>query len=369
MQTIRVDLPDRGYDVRIEAGALETLGAFVSSLAPHARACLVVDARIADAHGARAEASLRDAGYDPIVHPIEADEREKRLATVERLYAVMLAARLERRSPVVAVGGGIVGDVAGFAAATYLRGVPLVQVPTTLLAMVDASVGGKTGVNFPLPGGDLGKNLVGAFWQPVGVLADPRVLATLDRRDLRCGLAECIKHAVIADATLLDRIEAAADAIEALDEAVLEEIIARCVQIKATIVAADEREAGIRALLNLGHTFGHAVEPIKEQDLRHGEAVAVGMCAAARCAAATGRLAEADAERIERVIARVGLPTALRQAAPVERLVTAMGFDKKVSGDRLRLVLPTSIGAAETVDDVDRSVIERAWQAVGAAAE
>jgi 3-dehydroquinate synthase len=293
---------------------------------------------------------------------------------VHAMYAAMLAHHLERRSPVIALGGGIVGDVAGFAAATYLRGVPLVHVPTTLLAMVDASIGGKTGVNYPIPPDPhgrrtMGKNLIGAFWQPRGVIVDPLVLRTLEGRDFRCGLAECIKHGVIADAELLSFIEANLEAIAGLDVDVLVELIARSAQVKAGIVEEDECEAGRRALLNLGHTFGHVIEPIEALDLRHGEAVAIGICAAARCAVETGRLGSGDEERIVGLLGSAGLPTRLAQPVDANRLIDAMGYDKKVAGGRLRLVLPTALGRAEIFDDVPREAIISAWAAAGADAD
>ncbi|MHC5004129.1 MAG: 3-dehydroquinate synthase, partial [Planctomycetota bacterium] len=279
----------------------------------------------------------------------------------------LLAGRMQRSSPVVALGGGIVGDVAGFAAATYLRGVPVVQVPTTLLAMVDAAIGGKTGVNHPLPAGSgLGKNLIGAFWQPSAVLADPEVLRTLDERHLRCGLAECIKHGVIAEPGLFELIEQRVDELRVDAVALLEELVLRAAAVKATIVARDVRESGVRALLNLGHTFAHVIEPIADLDLHHGEAVSIGMCAAARCAERTGRLGAADRERIEGLLAQAALPVRLSRPVPAGRLIAAMMFDKKVAKDRLRLVLPTAIGAATVVDDVPRAVIDAAWSDVGA---
>jgi 3-dehydroquinate synthase len=290
------------------------------------------------------------------------------------MYTAMLAFRLERQGPVVALGGGIVGDVAGFAAATWLRGVPLVQVPTTLLAMVDAAIGGKTGVNHPLPPDpagrrELGKNLIGAFWQPRAVVVDPLVLRTLPERDFRCGLAECIKHGLLADAGLLSFIEARLQGIIELDTETLTELIARGAQIKVAIVQEDEREAGRRALLNLGHTFAHVIEPIEALDLRHGEAVAIGICVAARCARETGRLARDDEKRISDLLGRAGLPTRLPRPIDAQRLIDGMGYDKKVARGRLRLVLPIAPGRAEIVDDVPEEAIICAWHAVGATAD
>ncbi|MDY7108020.1 MAG: 3-dehydroquinate synthase [Planctomycetota bacterium] len=371
MPTIEVALPRQRYRILIEPGLLECLGALVADAAPADRALLAVDHNVIDPHGGVARRSLRAGGCDLLVHELRAEERAKTLETVRSMYAAMLDYRLERSSPVIAVGGGIVGDVAGFAAATYLRGVPLIHVPTTLLAMVDASIGGKTGVNFPLPADSegrrtMGKNLIGAFWQPNAVLVDPLVLRTLEARDFRCGLAECIKHGMLADAGLFSFIDSNLNRITALDAEVVTELIARSAQVKSGIVEEDEREAGRRALLNLGHTFAHVIEPIEALDLRHGEAVAIGLRAAARCACETGRLEAGDEKVIVALLEKAGLPTRLTQPVDANRLIDAMGYDKKVAGGRLRLVLPTAPGRAEIADDVPRETILSAWSAVGA---
>ena len=372
MQTIDVVLPTQSHQIRIEPGLLAHLGEAAREVAPHERALLAVDGNVIEPHGRVARESLEAAGYEVLVHELVADEKRKTLQTVQGLYAAMLAFRLERRSPVIALGGGVVGDVAGFAAATYLRGVPLLQAPTTLLAMVDASIGGKTGVNHPLPSDsahapELGKNLVGAFWQPRAVVIDPLVLATLAPRDFRCGLAECIKHGVLADAGLFTFIESNIKRIGEMDVDVLAELIARSAHVKVAIVQEDEREAGRRALLNLGHTFAHAIEPIEALDLKHGEAVAIGLCAAARCAGETGRLDRDVEERIARLLAAAGLPTRLPRPVEIERLINTMGYDKKVAGGTMRLILPTALGRARIVSHVPEQVIVSGWRAVGAA--
>jgi 3-dehydroquinate synthase len=349
---------------------LAQVGPLVARVARGPAALLAVDEKIADDHGAAALASLRSAGLAVTTATLTARETLKTLDTVRGLYDAMLAGDggppLDRGSPVVALGGGIVGDTAGFAAATYMRGVPLVQVPTTLLAMVDAAIGGKTGVNVPLPGGGLGKNLVGAFWQPKAVLADPLVLRTLDPRDLRCGVAECVKHALVADASLLAYIEKHAAAIEQVEPETMSEFIERSARIKVGIVERDEREHDVRALLNLGHTFAHALESRTELDLRHGEAVAVGLIAAARCATRTGRLEPGDEARIAGVLDAVGLPQRIPASVPTDDLMRAMRYDKKVAAGRLRLVLPVGIGSAVATDDVPPDVVREAWSHVGA---
>ncbi len=369
MSTVHVELAAAAYDVTIEPGVLARLGAIVAGVAPDATAVLAVDEAIDATHGESARVSLREAGYATMTVRLIADESHKTLAAVRTLYESMLAGEdgIDRGSPVVALGGGIVGDTAGFAAATFMRGLPLVQVPTTLLAMVDAAIGGKTGVNFELPGGGLGKNMIGAFWQPRAVVADPQVLSTLEPRDFRCGLAECVKYGMIADAGLLDFLEEHAPAIIALDPETLGTLIDRCVRIKAAIVREDERETGRRALLNLGHTFAHAIETQTQLGLRHGEAVSIGLVAAAACAVATGRLDEPAVRRMAGLLERFGLPLRLPAGVEVGSLNRAMRYDKKAIHGRLRLVVPNGPGSAEITDDVPPQVIGDAWSAVGAA--
>jgi len=369
MPAVRVHIPGQEYAVEVAPGLLRRLGELVARVAPHEKALLAVDAKIADTHGAIAGRSLEEIGYQVTLIELTAAEREKTLPTVRRLYDAMLAAKLERRSPVIALGGGVVGDTAGFAAATYLRGAPLIHAPTTLLAMVDASIGGKTGVNIDLPDGSLGKNLIGAFWQPKIVVADPDALATLTLRDYRCGLAECVKHGLIASAEHVSFIEANAEALASSprgESEMVSKLAADSASIKARIVESDVRESGRRALLNLGHTFAHAIEPIETLDLRHGEAVSIGLVAAMSCSVATGRLSPDERDSIRSLLRHLGLPVEVREAIDHERLVEAMTYDKKVQDGRLRLVLPVGIGAAEVADDVPLDVIRDAWREVGA---
>ena len=363
---IPVNVPGSVYDVIIDRGLLGQLGPLVHEVAPSRSALLVVDKTIASTHGRAALTSLQGAGVEPIVVELNAEESQKTIETAQQVYGAMLGAGLDRSSPVIALGGGIIGDTAGFVAATYMRGVPLIQVPTTLLAMVDAAIGGKTGVNFPLPGGGLGKNMVGAFWQPKAVVVDPQVLSTLNARDFRCGLAECVKGALIADASLLQFLSTEASRILALDQDVLRTLIERCVRIKAEIVAADERESGRRALLNLGHTFAHAIESISELKVRHGEAVSIGLMAAAHCAVKTGRLTADQHNHIEQVLTTFGLPIRLPSPVDEQRLLAAMRHDKKATQGRTQLILPTGVGGAELVGDVPVEVVAAGWAGVGA---
>ncbi len=274
-----------------------------------------------------------------------AGEGAKSLATAAHLYDAAVSAELERGDTILALGGGVVGDTAGFVAATYLRGVRLVPVPTTLLAMVDASVGGKTGVNLPA-----GKNLVGAFHQPALVAADPAVLATLPAEVLRDGLAEIVKAAVIGDPPLLDQLEHAG-APPAGEAAAWAQIVGRAVRVKAAIVSDDPHEAGRRALLNLGHTFGHAFETASGYRLSHGQAVSLGLVAAAQLGARLGRADPELAGRLARILGRLGLPTRGHGLAP-EAVLRAMAVDKKRRAGRLRFVIPAAPGAAAVADDV-----------------
>jgi len=366
MPTVRVNIPNSPHDFIIEPGGLESLGQRVRSIAPYGQAMLAVDERIAGSHGRTAARSLSEAGYEVAESRLRAEESRKSLASVRAMYDEMLSARLDRQSPLIAMGGGIVGDCAGFAAATFMRGVPLIQVPTTLLAMVDASIGGKTGVNLELPGGHLGKNLIGAFHQPRLILADPRTLLTLNPRDFACGLAESIKHGLIADRGLIDFIVGQRDAIEKRDMDVVSQLIERSARIKIAIVERDERESGERGLLNLGHTFAHAIESFPELQLQHGEAVAIGLRAASLCTRAMGLLEEAEIDALSHVIRICNLPDRLPISIETAMLMKAMRFDKKSLHGRLRLVLPVARGRCEVVEGVPDDLIAAAWHEVGA---
>lgn len=368
MTTRTVHSASGAYDVVVEWGGLASLGPRVRQVASNPRALIVADANVAATHGVKAMQSLRKAGCHVAMIDVAATERSKSLRTVRAIYDALLTHRMERGSPVIALGGGIVGDAAGFAAATYLRGVPLIHAPTSLLAMVDASIGGKTGVNINLPPpGGLGKNLVGAFWPPRLVLCDPAVLRTLPPRELRCGLAECIKHALIADAHHLDQIERDLAPLLRLKREPLERLITASVDIKAAIVERDERESGERAFLNLGHTFAHAIESLPRCPFKHGEAVAIGLMGACAVSAATDRLAPDVHARVGTLLDRAGLPRTLHRGAKVEPLLHAMRFDKKVSGGRVRLVLLQAIGRPAIADDVPVKVVADAWRGLGAA--
>jgi 3-dehydroquinate synthetase len=383
---VRVDLPNRGYVVSIGSGILDQVGplaAEAASVRKGARAFLAHDRLLPESTIRRAEASLQAGGFVAVRWPITATEPEKSLRQLETILGAMAAARMERSEPVVALGGGIVGDLAGFAAAVYRRGVPLIHCPTTLLAMVDASVGGKTGVNLAVgqPGSiELQKNMAGAFHQPRAVLIDVSVLASLSPRHVRSGLAECVKHGMLGadwgDAGLLDWTAANIQAIVALAPEPLTELVTRNVAIKAAVVGRDEREEapdGGRALLNLGHTFGHAIETLPglspdgdpaHAPLQHGEAVSLGLVAATATAVSLGMVDEEYLTQIRNSLGNCGLPTVVQGLPDDESLLRFMGQDKKVTGGRLRLVLPCGRGRAATVSDPTRTSIFSGWAAI-----
>lgn len=364
MPAVELTLPHHRYEVTIEPGSLSRLSELVREAIPTAdRAILVTDEGV-EPHYARPVAKQLEAGgIETVVAVIPVSEKKKTLGTVRTLYDIMLENKLERGHALITLGGGICGDVAGFAAATYLRGIPFVQCPTSLLAMVDASVGGKTGVNVPQ-----GKNLIGAFHQPSRVVIDTEVLTTLPERELRCGLAECLKHGIIRDPSLFDWIIEHAPAILSLHPETLVELVQRNVQIKANVVMADEREAGERAHLNLGHTFAHAIEATAQfgTKYKHGEAVSLGLVAAASFAVNRGLC---DASVLERTIAgcdAVGLPTRAEHLAPDPILLKTMAMDKKVKGGKIRLVLPTAMGKVTIVNDATADEVAAAWAAIRA---
>ena len=313
-------------------------------------------------HQAPVLASLAEAGLQAGTAVLAPGEAAKTLAQAERLWNAMLRFGLDRGSVVVALGGGVVTDLAGFVAATYMRGIAWVAVPTSLLGQVDASVGGKTAVDHPAC-----KNLIGAFHQPAAVLADVGALATLPEEELRTGLAEVVKHAMIRDAGLFDILESHTDALLMCDPVRLEEVIARSVRIKAEVVMADERESGLRRILNYGHTIGHAIESASlaaGAAMTHGRAVALGMVAEARLAERRGLVDAKVVERQRRLLARFGLPVALADLPDPDRLLDLLRHDKKAAAGRLRFVLPTAVGAVTEADDVTDDEVREAIAAL-----
>ena len=356
---IPVELPQQSYDLAIAPGGLSQLGHWLQPLQLGQKLLLVSNPMIFRRYGEQAVTALTEAGFDVATCLLPAGERYKTPATLQKIYDAALTHRLERSSTILALGGGIVGDMSGFAAATWLRGIAFVQVPTSLLAMVDAAIGGKTGINHPR-----GKNLIGAFHQPRLVLIDPEVLKTLPPREFRAGMAEVIKYGVIWDAELFEQLEESPrlDQQRYLSAELLQVILTRSCQTKAHVVSQDEKEAGLRAILNYGHTIGHAVESLTGYRLvNHGEAVAIGLVAAGQLAIALGLWPQEAADRQQRVIQAAGLPTQLpaQLANPdaVEQILAALQSDKKVLSGKVRFVLPTQIGSVIVTDQVDAETI------------
>jgi len=356
---IPVELPQQSYDLAIAPGGLSQLGHWLQPLQLGQKLLLVSNPMIFRRYGEQAVAALTQAGFDLATCLLPAGERYKTPATLQKIYDAALAHRLERSSTILALGGGIVGDISGFAAATWLRGIAFVQLPTSLLAMVDASIGGKTGINHPN-----GKNLIGAFHQPRLVWIDPEVLKTLPPREFRAGMAEVIKYGVIWDVELFEQLESVPrlDQQRYLSAELLQMILTRSCQAKAHVVGQDEKEAGLRAILNYGHTIGHAVESLTGYRLvNHGEAVAIGMVAAGQLAVALDLWPQEIADRQLRVIQAAGLPTQLpaqlANSDAIEQIVVALQSDKKVRSGKVRFVLPTQIGTVIVTDQVDAETI------------
>jgi 3-dehydroquinate synthase len=355
MHTVKVSLGVRSYTIAIGNQLLPRLGQECRRLQLGNRCAVVTDELVAPHYAGTVLTSLREAGFDPVLVTVPAGETSKSLDVVAAGYDQLAAHRLERRSFVVALGGGVVGDLAGFLAATYLRGVDFVQVPTTLLAQVDSSVGGKVGVNLKA-----GKNLVGAFWQPRLVWCDLDTLETLPAREFRAGLAEVIKYGVIYDAELFGRLEQDLPRVLARDPEVLSAVVARCCQIKAAVVAEDETESGSRAILNFGHTIGHGLEAIAGYgEYLHGEAIAIGQALAAELSSRLLAFPAREAERLVRLLDQAGLPTRVSLTSSQRaRLLEAMRHDKKVSGGVIKFVLANKLGQVSFGQPVPPEVLE-----------
>lgn len=359
---VHVELGPRSYDVQIEPGSLGRFGTILSSWrkdATPASVLVVTDEHLAPDYGNAIVNALTAASYKAESHILPAGEGSKSFGVLATIYDALVELQADRRALVIAVGGGVVGDAAGFAAATYNRGLPFIQVPTSLLAMVDSSVGGKVGINHPQ-----GKNLIGAFHQPLGVLIDPQVLSTLPDREYRGGLAEVVKYGVILDEDFFAYLESHVDAIAARDPAVLTRIIGRSCRLKADVVEQDEFErTGLRAILNYGHTFAHAFEALAGYGvLSHGEAVAIGMHCASRLAERRGLVDSAFTARQQRLLDSLGLPTRLPTncAFSPEEVLSRMRLDKKNVGGKLRFILPTRLGEVKLFDDVSEQDVAAA---------
>lgn len=352
---MNVALGRRSYQIQIGPGLLRRLGKECSRLKLGRRCAIISDRNVAPRYGKIAARALEAAGFAPVVVVVPAGETAKSLKTVQSCYDQLAAHRLDRHSFIVALGGGVVGDLAGFVAATYLRGIDFVQVPTTLLAQVDSSVGGKVGVNLKA-----GKNLIGAFYQPRLVLCDLATLGTLPNREYRSGLAEVIKYGIIRDRALFKSLEKQMPRLLRRDTKILAAVVARCCEIKADVVAADETEGSLRAILNFGHTIGHALEAISNYGkYLHGEAIAIGQVAAAQLSATILGLPQPETGRIAQLLMRAGLPTELKLTSGQRpKVLRAMALDKKVRDGEVKFVLARRIGSVAIGQRVPATVLE-----------
>lgn len=340
MALIPVQLGPLSYNILIDSEILADIGPRCREVGLNGRAAIVTNPTVAGLYAETVVSSLTTAGYQPLVIKIPDGEAHKTSQTLNMIYDRLIEAGLDRRCFIVALGGGVVGDLAGFAAATYLRGIPFVQLPTTLLAQVDSSVGGKTGIDHPR-----GKNLIGAFHQPRLVLADVAALETLPEREYRAGLAEVVKYGVVLDQAFFELLEATAEKLLARDRDLIVTVVARCCSLKAWVVEQDEREVGLRAVLNYGHTLGHAFEALAGyQGLVHGEAVAIGMVLAARISVTEGLCTEADLQRIVALLEALGLPT-VPPAAERDALIAALTQDKKSRSGVIQYICNQGLGA------------------------
>ena len=362
MRSVTVHLGKRSYAIKVGGGLLSRLGVECAQLKLGRHCAVITDSNVGRHFAQAALRSLAASGFAPVLISVPAGEKSKRIAVVEKCYDGLVAHRLERKSFIVALGGGVVGDLAGFVAATYLRGIPFVQVPTTLLAQVDSSVGGKTGVNLRA-----GKNLAGAVYQPQLVLGDLDALKTLPKREYISGLAEVIKYGIIYDAVFFAQLERNLPKLLQRDAATLAAVVARCCEIKADVVGQDETDGGLRAILNFGHTIGHAIENSAGYGkFLHGEAIAIGQVAAAKLSHQMLGLPTHDVERIQRLFVAAGLPVKFKLAAArCRKLLAAMKLDKKVSGGEVKFVLAEKIGKVVWNQRVPEKLIQQTLDEIG----
>jgi len=352
MSVVSVSLGPDSYDLHVESGILDKVGGRLVDLLGRRRIAVITDDNVRRHYAASVLSNLKEAGHDADLVTITPGEKQKNLRTAEKLYDRFFDLRMDRHSIVVALGGGVVGDLAGFVAATFMRGIGFVQLPTSLVAQVDSSIGGKTGVDRPQ-----GKNTVGCFYQPKAVYIDPPVLRTLPREEFAAGMAEVIKHGIIADADLFTYLETHVDDVLALKDEALEMIIRRSCEIKADVVTRDEKEEGLRSILNFGHTFGHAIEAATGyRTYRHGEAVAIGMVMACELGVTLGMFSRENTERVRALIEKYGLPESDDKADPT-RAMRLLSHDKKAQRGRPKLILPTDIGQVVTRTDIAEDAI------------
>lgn len=354
LEKVRVELGERSYDIEIGPGTLADVGGKMKALGLGGRAGVVTNSTVAPLYLAKAMESLSKAGFDAAPLVIPDGEEYKSLPWASHLYDRLLSMRFDRKCSLVALGGGVIGDMTGFVAATYMRGIPFVQAPTTLLSQVDSSVGGKTGVNHPL-----GKNMIGAFYQPVYVCADVKTLSTLPEAEFLSGMAEVVKYGVIADGDFFSFIEENREAILKKEPKAIAQVIRRSCEIKADVVGRDERESGLRAILNFGHTVGHAIESLTNYTgYRHGEAIAIGMVVAARLAHKSGLCDRKVEARLEALLSALGLPVKMPKLDPAA-VLGAIAIDKKAEGGKVKFVLPRRMGEVViTKDWADKTLVE-----------
>ena len=395
MQAISVQSAQGNYDIHVGDALLQSVGTVIAQKIPKARvAVLVVDQAIEHTWSREVAASLQAAGLRVVTHVVHASEDNKSIAQVEKVWRLLLAERVQRSDVLCAMGGGIVGDMAAFAASTYMRGIATVMIPTTVLAMVDAAIGGKTAVNLPMSSdasdasmnsgaakqssqslpthlsnnltNNLAKNMAGTICAPAWVVSDVRTLTTLSTREFRCGLAECVKHALLADESMLSWLETHREGLRAMDPARLVELVHRSVSVKAAIVSRDEREQGERAHLNLGHTFAHAIESFLHDQVHHGEAVSIGLVAMAAASQAAGWWPDADKFQLSKRLSDLGLPVRMPAKVDREQLKNAMKLDKKGQSGAVRLVLLKGLGRPGVLDAASEQVINAGLDAIGA---
>ena len=353
MAEVMVGLGSRSYPIYVEQGCIEKVGNDLARRHLGNRYAIITDTNVNSLYGEKLLDVLNSAGLKAKLFPFPAGEKSKTLYTVEALASRLALARFDRHDAIIALGGGVVGDIAGFLASAYMRGIPFVQIPTSLLAQVDSSVGGKTGVDLPE-----GKNLFGAFYQPKAVYIDIDVLSTLPKEELLGGLAEVIKYGVIRDSDFFTFLEEDRRKILQLDHSVIQPMICRCCEIKADVVAADEQEGGLRKILNYGHTIGHAIEGASNYQLIHGLAVAIGMVAASRISVIKNTLSTKDAERIYSVISAYGMPVSVPAYLDRQKVKRYLKTDKKVVNGKVFYILPDTIGSTYITDEVDEAMVD-----------
>ena len=355
LSKITVNVEKNPYQIAIAPNLLSKIGDYLKTLDIGEKVLVVSNVMIFDEYGEQLISAIQSANFSVSYQILPAGERHKTLLSIQKIYDQALENYLERSSTFIALGGGVIGDMTGFAAATWLRGINVVQIPTSLLAMVDAAIGGKSGVNHPQ-----GKNLIGAFHQPKLVLIDPQVLKTLPDREFRAGMAEVIKYGVIWDAELFQQLEAAErlDNLNYLSQELLQTILTHSCQAKADVVSQDEKEGGLRAILNYGHTVGHAIESLTGYRLvNHGEAVAIGMAVAGKIAVKMGYWSEEESTRQDQLITKAGLTTTVPYMLEIEDILETLKSDKKVKAGKVRFVLPEKIGTAIVTDQVSPEII------------